>query len=353
MGRSCLGAILLAWLAAAGVQASEEDRFLLGPPASDGPTVVKAGFYLSDVNRIDEENETFEFEGILTLSWRDERQVFDPDEVGVAEKVYQGNYQFSEVWNGWWPQVVLANESGQYLRQGVLLRIQSDGELTYVEELNAVAEMPRDLRRFPFDRQAFQAIFEVMGFTREEVALQVDSHTTGAAQGGVTIAQWELQGMRSGIVENDPVYADGTREPLTSLVVSIDLARRPGFLIRIVILPLALLVALSWSVFWMDRESLGERMDISFIGILTVVAFQIMVSGNLPRIAYFTLMDAFLYLNLLVLAASVVVNLVVGRFDRTHRAEVGDRIDRVCRWAFPVAYLGTNALAGAYFLVFH
>jgi hypothetical protein len=54
-----------------------------------------------------------------------------------------------------------------------------------------------------------------------------------------------------------------------------------------------ILIALSWAVFWMDRESLGDRMDISFIGILTVVAFQIVVSDQLPRISYFTIVSSF------------------------------------------------------------
>ena len=66
------------------------------------------------------------------------------------------------------------------------------------------------------------------------------------------------------------------------VAVTLDLARRPGFMLRVVVFPMGLLVVLSWSVFWMDTESLGDRMDISFIGILTVVAYQIMVASVLP-----------------------------------------------------------------------
>ena len=46
-------------------------------------------------------------------------------------------------------------------------------------------------------------------------------------------------------------------------------------MLKVVVLPLTLLVVLTFSVFWMDRPSLGDRMDISFIGLLTVVAYQI------------------------------------------------------------------------------
>lgn len=97
--------------------ASAGEPFLLGPPPGGGPVDVEVGFRLAEVNDIDEENETFEFGGVLTLKWHDERQAFDPAEFGVDEKVYQGNFQFNEVFTGWWPQLVLSNQSGGFDRQ--------------------------------------------------------------------------------------------------------------------------------------------------------------------------------------------------------------------------------------------
>jgi len=110
-------------------------------------------------------------------------------------------------------------------------------------------------------------------------------------------------------------------------------------------------VGLSWSVFWMDSEQLSDRMGISFLGILTVVAFQIVVSDMLPRIPYFTILSSFLLISYLMLVASVVVNLTVGWLDRKGRAERADRLDRACRWAFPLAFVAANTLmVGYYFL---
>jgi hypothetical protein len=133
------------------------------------------------------------------------------------------------------------------------------------------------------------------------------------------------------------------------VAVTLEVARRPGFMLRVVVFPLAMLVMLSWSVFWMDRESLGNQMDISFIGILTVVAYQIMVSASVPRLPYFTLMSAFIYISFVTVCASVVINLLVGRLDRTGRRELGDRVDLTCRWAFPGAYVTLLLAAVGYF----
>jgi hypothetical protein len=209
------------------------------------------------------------------------------------------------------------------------------------------------LRRFPFDHQDFDAVFEVLGLGRSRVVLVPDPATSGVVGKGVSIAQWALRDLRLAPHEADPVYGDAHQGPLSQIVVTLDMARRPAHMLQVVVLPLTLLVILTFSVFWMDRESLGDRMDISFIGILSVVAYQIIVSDAMPGIAYFTLMTGFLYSTYLVLAVGVLVNLIVSKLDQSGRHELGDRVDRTCRWAVPVGYFGANGLSAAYFLTFH
>ena len=93
--------------------------------------------------------------------------------------------------------------------------------------------------------------------------------------------------------------------------------------------------------------------SISFIGILTAVAYQIEVSENLPHISYMTLMHGFLNLSFLIMCATVVINLVVGELDRQGRFEAGDRVDRHCRWIFPLTYFGlTLVMVGVAFAFF-
>jgi len=182
----------------------------------------------------------------------------------------------------------------------------------------------------------------------EDVRLEAAPELSGLLQYGrdeIGTSSWRVQSYSVATMEHDVVVAGPEGVATGSLLLAdILVAREPGYFLRVVVAPLVLLVMLSWSVFWMDRESLGERMDISFIGILTVVAFQIMTEETLPRISYFTIMSGFLAVNYLMLAASVVVNLYVGGLDRTGRGAVGDRVDRRCRWLFPLVYFGLNLL---------
>jgi hypothetical protein len=51
-------------------------------------------------------------------------------------------------------------------------------------------------------------------------------------------------------------------------------------------------------------------------------------------------MNGFLNMSFFVMCASVVVSLWVGWLDRHGQTATGDRIDRRCRWIFPLVYLG-------------
>ena len=56
--------------------------------------------------------------------------------------------------------------------------------------------------------------------------------------------------------------------------MSVDVQRESFYMRRLVSIPLMVIVLLSFSVFWMDRSSLGDRLSVSFIGLLTSVAYH-------------------------------------------------------------------------------
>ena len=321
-----------------------------GEPPGPAPLPISIGLYVADFPDLDEDEKTFEFEATLSLHWRDERLAFDPAQAGAAEMVWEGDYQFAEVFPGWWPQLVLRNESGQYERQAVTLRVRPDGSVSYEERLQAIAEANLDLHAVPFDRQVYEIVFALAGFGSERVRLVPDPARSGRSD-EMTLIQWELGPFSWEEIEFDAPVAAPHEGGVSAVVFRLPLERRPGYILYTVVFPLMLLVALTWSVFWMDRESLGTRMDLSFIGVLTVVAFQIVVGDRLPRIPYLTLLNAFLYLSYAFLAASVVVNLRVGALDAKGEFERGNRLDRRCRWMFPAGYLTGTALLCAYYVI--
>mgnify|MGYP001251382312 CR=1 FL=1 len=318
-------------------------------PGRSAPVEVRAFFHLLDLQRIDDEAETFEFSGVMTLEWKDVRQAFDPSAEGVEEKLYHGDYQFNELEPSWYPQVILANASQIPEKQGILLRVRPDGTCTLIQDLHAVAREELNLRHYPFDSQHLEAVFQVLGFNHSEVTLTGESEPVTAETARISVPQWHLEAVDGAFTELHAPYL-GRGAKAAALVVSFEVARQSFFVVRLVLIPLAIIVGLSWCVFWMDRSSLADRMSVTFVGLLTAVAYQAMLSEFMPHISYITFVNAFISLSFLLMSATAGINLVVCLCDRHGHFETGDVIDRRCRWIFPITHV--TLILVVYFMLF-
>jgi hypothetical protein len=309
---------------------------------------VEAFFFLSDINYINEQDETFEVKGSLELTWKDPRQAFDADLEGTNYKLYQGPYQFLEVYQGWWHQLVASNGVGNIPLQGISLKIHSDGTMLLVQEIAAVLKSSMDLRKYPFDRQQLQIILEPLSFYSSEVQLKSGPEMTDMPSRHLNIASWDLVNLTAKYrIEKD----EKSTHKYSQLVVYLYMKRKPGYTTWLVFVPLTFIILLSSSIYWMDAESLGNRMDISFIGLLTIVAYQAMVESGLPKIDYFTLIHGFVYISYLIMAMFIMSNILIDQLNRKNKTVLADKIDQTARWAMPLAYLTLNLLSGFYFYI--
>lgn len=163
---------------------------------------MRAQLQLQDINSIDDEAETFEFNSVLVLTWKDPRQAFDPKVAEIQEKIYQGDYQFNEVYPASFPQVVLTNESGLYESDAVILRLQPDGTSTLTSTINAVAETDFNMRLYPFDSQRLEAVFELIGLNTGKVVLEAGP---GEKDRPIHVSLWELSGIETAIRNRESI----------------------------------------------------------------------------------------------------------------------------------------------------
>lgn len=207
---------------------------LLGPPTDGGPVVIRTRFDLHNINEINDETETFEFTGVLTLQWRDPRQAFDPVTEGVDEKVFQGAYQFDELSAGWYPQVILVNESGLFQTNGVVLRVRPNGLSTLILTINAAAESDLNMRRFPVDAHRLEAVFEVPGFDREEVVFaSAEADSSVADAHAIEVPQWNVTAITLKVRERGAPYA-GALGVSSSFAISVEVQRKPLYIVRLI-----------------------------------------------------------------------------------------------------------------------
>jgi len=329
-----------------------QNFFRLSPPAQETPVVVVPEFQFREILGIDESSERFQFSGVLTLTWHDPREAFDPADTGVDEKIYQGTYQFNEVATSWYPEVIVANEANAFQSSGVVLRIRPDGTSKLIQTIIADVKTALNMRWFPFDRHHLEAHFKILGFDREEVVWRLASDDESSLSiNGLRLPQWHIAAAKAEIMPDRP-SDNGRSGTAASFIIGLDVDRKSFYIFRLVVFPLSLIVFLSFSVFWMERSSLGDRISVSFIGILTAVSYQLLVSDSIAHISYFTLIHGFMNVSFFIMCLTVVVNLVVGSLDKKGLTAVGDRVDYRCRWLFPSAYIGLNLVIVGAGLVF-
>lgn len=355
-GWGLLGRALILLLTAFGGlrTAAAIDAGMPNPPAS--PTVVKCSIMILDVVDIDDVNESFVAEIALIAEWNDPRLAFDAEAEGVPVKIYQGDFQFAEVFTGWWPQLLLVNEVGPPDPNAVKIEVYPDGRVRYLDQHNAVLETPMDLRDYPFDSQKLQAQMVPFGDITSDVVLQVDEVYANATDdfvkrnSSVNVAGWILQGVTFEVDETFLNHATQDRR-ISRMVATIHLQRRAWQLVWQMLFPLLVIVSMIWSIFWVDIDSLADRLNVAFVGVLTIVAYQFVVIDNMPRMSYLTLTDVILLISFVTMSLTIPQSLVIYGLVRNGEEARAQRIDHVCRWAFPLSYMALLAVVVTWYAV--
>jgi hypothetical protein len=311
------------------------------PPAR--PTTVECAIVIIDVVDIDDVNESFQAEIAVLASWQDPRLAFDPQVEGTDVKLFQGSFQFNEVFKGWWPQLLILNEVGREEPKAVNITILPDGTVRYREQRNAVLETPMELHDFPFDTQRLKALMIPFGNTSDQVVLAVDDRFAKSTEDyvhrekDVNVAGWDLQHLDMEVDETFLVAGEG-KTRFSRLVTTIQLQRRSWQYVWEILFPLLVLVSVVWSIFWVEIDALADRLNISFIGVLTIVAYQFVLVENMPRMSYLTFLDSVLISSFVMMAMTVPQSLLIHSLVRKGKQRLARTIDRTSRWVFPLFY---------------
>ena len=323
--------------------ASETMRDPRMPPSTTGPTEIRAGIFVEDLRDINAVQSSYHFRGVVTVSWCDPRLAFDPDDEGIPERVYFGPEAEAQSEKIWTARGFPVNQVDELQITERAIRIRNDG--TVSADLNVSVRLATnyDLRRFPFDRQQLTLELESFAWNEDELVFVADATSTGFDD-DFDIPEWTITGVRA---HEERAIVIRSAKPFSRLVLTIDIERKSGFYLWKVLLPLLIIVALSWSIFWMVDERFGIRVRSSSTGILTIVAYQFVVSQDLPRIGYLTMMDKIMIVSFMMLAITVLESYLVSRYvEGDHDQAV--RIDHTARWLFPLAYaalIGVIALS--------
>ncbi|MBW2273345.1 MAG: hypothetical protein JRG96_08745 [Deltaproteobacteria bacterium] len=317
---------------------------VVSPPNPDGPTLVEVGLFVVDLDNVDVPRAAFRFEGYAEFVWCDPRLAFDPAEVGTPIKRFIGPASGRIMERIWVPNPTLVNRKGSMTLSKRTIEVHPDGTVRLEGLFTAELAAEYDLRLFPFDHQTLPIEVESFTWNAETLVFRLMREKTGYDQ-HFKVPEWTIAGLESRVDEVGTIQGRGNFSRLT-LEIGVD--RESGFYITKVAFPLLLIVAMSWSVFWMVDEGFGSRTRVTTTGVLTIVAYQFAISKDLPKVAYLTFFDTMMVISFTLVASTVAENLLVSRVGE-RRPELAVQIDRASRVLFPLFYLLSIALVAVHY----
>lgn len=302
------------------------------PNADSGPTEISVGMWVADISSIDSAQQTFTAEIAVVLRWKDPRLAHTGN--GVVR------YPREQIWH---PRVGIVNETNSVSRKMPdSVEVEPDGTVTYRQLYVGAFTQPLRLQSFPFDRQTFRVQLVAVRYQSNEVMFVPDQvwirdglKEAGGISPSVTLPDWTIEKW-----ELKPlVYALAPRHQYSSYAFEFTASRNVQYYILKVILPLVLIVMMSWSVFWTDPTNSNTQFSIAVTSMLTLIAYRYAVDSQLPRLPYMTRLDVFFLISTLLVFFSLIEVLVTTILDNNQQIARAKRIDRYCRVIVPVIFV--------------
>ena len=294
---------------------SAEAPVLIERPASEaGPTEISVGIWIVDITNIDSAQQSFAAEIALVLRWKDSRLAHTGS--GVVR------YPLEQVWH---PRVVIVNETNSVTHKfPESVEAEHDGTVLYRQRYVGAFTQPLRLRSFPFDRQTFHIELVAVRYRPNEVTF-------------VPNQLWIRDGLRQagGIAP----YALAPGLEYSGYAFEFTASRNVQHYILKVILPLVLIVMMSWSVFWTEPTNSNTQFSIAVTSMLTLIAYRYAADSQLPRLPYMTRLDVFFLISTLLVFFSLIEVLVTTILDSNQQTARAKKIDRYCRVIVPVIFV--------------
>ncbi len=308
------------------------------PEADKGPTKVYGGMWLIDIDSIDSSAQNFVANVFTIFRWKDPR---------LADPAGQPRiYKTDEIWN---PGIQIANEIGIVRRTfPEVVEVEPDGTATYRQRFVGPFSQPLDLNAFPFDTQKFRLHVLATGNKPEDVQFVrdqawIDSGLPKAAgiAKDISLPDWH-------IVDYDTVaapYVVGPKVKVPGFAFDFTARRDKWHYIWKVILPLLLIVMMSWSVFWIDPSNAGTQIAVATTSMLTLIAYRFAVDTQVPKVPYMTKMDQFIVMGTVLVFLTLMQVVLTARLTQLGKKALAHKIDRLSRWVFPAVFIVALSLS--------
>ncbi len=277
------------------VLAEEPKPELERPTVWGEPTEVQIGIYVIDVDEVNSADQSFAASVYFEARWRN--PFLRHEGPGPKQR------SLSDVWN---PRLTIVGQQMIWRSYPDSVEIRPDGTVVYRQKLWGRFSQPLQLRDFPFDRQQLSIHMVAAGLLEDDVKivpLVNESGTTSGVAKAFSLPDFDVVDFE---VLSQPYFPRQGHPGVAGFELRIQIVRQPTYFILKVIIPLCLIVIMSWLPRWINPKETGTNIGISTSAFLTLVAYLFAITVLLPRVSYVTRMDRFILLSTLMVFAGLI-----------------------------------------------
>lgn len=303
------------------------------PPDSNGPTKVYMSIVLNNISEINAVTQTMKGEIFLVAKWKDPRLAHS----GTGRVVKK----LDDIWDPW---LAISNRLNVNKAFSDVATVLSDGTVIYMQSLYGDFIQDFQFKDFPFDKQNFSVIVVAIGLSAKEVEFVPDPEVKSGVSDELRLPDWQIMNARAD-TKGFRYFKEQHALPTFSLLF--EGKRVSGYYTLIYIIPLVLIIMMSWMAFWLDPSMSSSQLSVATTSMLTLIAYRFVVIGNLPKISYMTRMDIFVLGSSVLIFLTLLESAITSTINSRGNAQLAKKMDYHCRWIFPLLYLLVVAFAFA------
>ncbi len=295
-----------------------------------GATKIHFLVFVVDIDNIDGANQSFTANVYLGLRWKDKR---------LAHEGSVRTIPLEETWN---PRMIIVNRGGIVQKSlPDVVEIASDGTVTYRQRYTGPLSQPLKLSKFPFDQHDFAIQFVAAGYTSDEIEFIPDTSIPGIPTPGggiyheLSLPDWHIlkyQAVTRGYEAIKGRTAAGFAFEFTA-------KRYASYYVWQVIVPLILIVMMSWGAFYIDPTNAGAQIGVATSSMLTLIAYRFMLGNLIPRLPYMTRLDRFTLGSTILVFLTLAEVIITTNLALADKENFARKIDHWCRAMFPAAFI--------------
>ncbi|KAG8198285.1 hypothetical protein JTE90_021539 [Oedothorax gibbosus] len=272
-----------------------------------GPVIVHLNTYIRSLSNIDDIKQVYNAQLTFRQSWKDDRLKYENKEVNYIT--------LTRLERIWVPDLFFSNEDTGHFHNMITpnnyIRIFPDGTVLYSTRISLSLFCPMNLRNYPLDDQILSIRAASYGYTTADIVFKWKEGDPVQMTKNLHLLKFTLTEFYT-----DYCTSKTTTGEYSCVMIDMAFSRNTFYYLESAYMPTALLVILSWVVFWLNPRSSNERMGIWIAVLVSIIIVTTSINAKSPEVSYTKALDVWMgfcviFILCVLLELSLVSNCVV------------------------------------------